>query len=371
MAMEVEVAIVGGGLGGLALAIGLQERGIRAHVFEKAPKVRPHTGTVITLAANGIKALNGIKPGLGEAFLRDGHYVNRSTLVFRHHSEPERVLHIPWPFGALLMTPWRCAQEVLAAEITDHTLLHWRHSFRDFNIVEGGVEARFEVAADEDTEGLPSIHTKVVRAKVLVGVDGIQSQVRKALVGDEPRDLLLVTWNAVVPAEDVRPLNLHEERAIKFMRITNKDREKTVFLLDAGAGLSMWLVRVPDVKGEITKAYSQDLEHHGRDVRKVRALRQMEGGEGLENMRTAMEGTHPDAVREARACDRLPLTTWSDPSKRVVLLGDDMRRYAYLALRRFKVMQRRVRAGLTLSPSGCETYLRRRSGSETKNLLIG
>ena len=66
------------------------------------------------------------------------------------------------------------------------------------------MKARFEVAADEDTEGLPSIHTKVVRAKVLVGVDGIQSQVRKALVGDEPRDLLLVTWNAVVPAEDVR-----------------------------------------------------------------------------------------------------------------------------------------------------------------------
>jgi 2-polyprenyl-6-methoxyphenol hydroxylase-like FAD-dependent oxidoreductase len=53
MAMEVEIAIVGGGLGGLALAIGLQERGVLAHVFEKAPKARAHTGTAITLAANG------------------------------------------------------------------------------------------------------------------------------------------------------------------------------------------------------------------------------------------------------------------------------------------------------------------------------
>jgi 2-polyprenyl-6-methoxyphenol hydroxylase-like FAD-dependent oxidoreductase len=66
------------------------------------------------------------------------------------------------------------------------------------------VEARFEVAADEGVEGLSPVHTKVVRAKLLVGVDGIRSQVRNVLVGDEPRDLLLVTWNAVVPAEDVR-----------------------------------------------------------------------------------------------------------------------------------------------------------------------
>jgi 2-polyprenyl-6-methoxyphenol hydroxylase-like FAD-dependent oxidoreductase len=55
MAMDtnMDVVIVGGGLGGLAVAVGLQGRGIRAEVFEKAPKVRPHNGTAISLAANG------------------------------------------------------------------------------------------------------------------------------------------------------------------------------------------------------------------------------------------------------------------------------------------------------------------------------
>jgi 2-polyprenyl-6-methoxyphenol hydroxylase-like FAD-dependent oxidoreductase len=53
MAMEVEIAIVGGGLGGLALAVGLQERGIQAHVFEKAPRLRKHSGTSIGIANNG------------------------------------------------------------------------------------------------------------------------------------------------------------------------------------------------------------------------------------------------------------------------------------------------------------------------------
>lgn len=52
MAMDMDVVIVGGGLGGLALVVGLQERGIRAHVFEKAPTIRKHSGTAISLVAN-------------------------------------------------------------------------------------------------------------------------------------------------------------------------------------------------------------------------------------------------------------------------------------------------------------------------------
>ena len=80
-----------------------------------------------------------------------------------------------------------------------------------------------------------------------------------------------------------------------------------------------------DVSGEITASYAQDLEAHGREVRKIRALRQLEGLEWIQNLREVIEGTDPDAVRESRHCDRLPLTTWSDSKKRVVLLGDGER----------------------------------------------
>ena len=57
MAMEVDIAIVGGGLGGMALALGLQERGIQAHVFEKAPQARKRNGTSILLMNNGTTTL--------------------------------------------------------------------------------------------------------------------------------------------------------------------------------------------------------------------------------------------------------------------------------------------------------------------------
>ena len=63
-----------------------------------------------------------------------------------------------------------------------------------------GVETRFEVM-----DGDPSVvETKVARAKLLVGADGVWSRVRKMLVGDEPRDLGLVTWFAIVPVDLVR-----------------------------------------------------------------------------------------------------------------------------------------------------------------------
>ncbi len=55
--LETEVAIVGGGLGGLACAVGLQERGIKTHVFEKATTRRHHSGTAISIAQNGKNSL--------------------------------------------------------------------------------------------------------------------------------------------------------------------------------------------------------------------------------------------------------------------------------------------------------------------------
>lgn len=89
-----------------------------------------------------------------------------------------------------------------------------------------------------------------------------------------------------------------------------------------GSGLSLWQVRTLDLSGEIKNSYSLDLKAHGRDVRKIRVLRQLDDLEWIENLRGAVEGTDPDLVREARQVDRLPLTSWSDSSKRAVLLGD-------------------------------------------------
>jgi hypothetical protein len=51
--LEVGIAIAGGGLGGLALGVGLLERGFDAHIFEAAHELRIGSGTIISIAANG------------------------------------------------------------------------------------------------------------------------------------------------------------------------------------------------------------------------------------------------------------------------------------------------------------------------------
>lgn len=63
------IAIVGGGIGGLTLAIALQRKGFTVKVYEGAPKIQP-LGAGLALAANAVKAFMDI--GIGDAVLKAG-----------------------------------------------------------------------------------------------------------------------------------------------------------------------------------------------------------------------------------------------------------------------------------------------------------
>src|SRR5271168_2690537 len=72
------VAIIGGGIGGLAAAIALRNRGIEAHVYERRPALM-EVGAGISLWPNAVKALRSlgleealrpISPEAGDFFLR-------------------------------------------------------------------------------------------------------------------------------------------------------------------------------------------------------------------------------------------------------------------------------------------------------------
>ena len=63
------VAIVGGGIGGLALAIGLRRRGITAHIYEAAPAFA-EIGAGVAFGPNSVRSMALIDPGIRAAFHR-------------------------------------------------------------------------------------------------------------------------------------------------------------------------------------------------------------------------------------------------------------------------------------------------------------
>lgn len=95
---ELPIAIVGGGIAGLALALNLHERGIAARVFEGAPELR-EMGVGITLLPHAVRELNAL--GLGDQVAKLG--VDNRTSAFynrfgqRIFAEP-RGLAAGYPF---------------------------------------------------------------------------------------------------------------------------------------------------------------------------------------------------------------------------------------------------------------------------------
>ena len=77
------VIIVGGGIAGLAFALGLKQRGIDSQVFEAAPELKP-LGVGITLLPHAMRELSalGLEPALREVAIE-----NRYHKFFNRHGQ--------------------------------------------------------------------------------------------------------------------------------------------------------------------------------------------------------------------------------------------------------------------------------------------
>ena len=113
-----DIAIIGGGIGGLTLALALHQRGIPCRVYESAPEVR-ELGVGITLLPHGMRELTAL--GLGEALAAQG-IENRDSCFFNRfgqliYSEPRgRAAGYPVPEvgihrARVHLTLWRAATD--------------------------------------------------------------------------------------------------------------------------------------------------------------------------------------------------------------------------------------------------------------------
>jgi 5-methylphenazine-1-carboxylate 1-monooxygenase len=170
----VDIAIVGGGIGGLTLALALHQRSIPCRVYEGAPEVK-ELGVGITLLPHAMRELTTL--GIGEALA--GHGIeNRESCFFNRfgqliYSEPRgRAAGYPVPEvgihrGRVHLTLWRTARERLGAArvLPDHQCVGLEQS-------DQRVTLHFRSAAT----GAPRAP---VTADLAIACDGVNSTVRR------------------------------------------------------------------------------------------------------------------------------------------------------------------------------------------------
>ena len=182
------VAIVGGGIGGLAAALSLLAEGVDVHVYERSETIR-EVGAGIAVSPNATRVLYGLglRPELERTGVRptawwqrrweDGRTLTRTPLgveIERRFGVPQYQMHR----GDLLAALARAVP-------TDR--LHTGHGLVSLRDDGHRVEATFTNGSE-------------VHADVLVGADGIHSVVRTLLFGPEnPRFTGCVAYRALVP----------------------------------------------------------------------------------------------------------------------------------------------------------------------------
>ena len=193
MIKDTDVMIVGGGIGGLVLALSLHQIGVNCRVYEGVSELKP-LGAGINLLPHAVRELDelGLLPALDAVGIRtkDASYFNHhGQLIYREvagtaagYASPQFSIHR----GDLQMLLYKAVLERLGPDsvVTGHkfTLVTQDHD---------GVTASFN---DHEGNALPK-----VRANVMVGCDGVSSTVRKQFYPEEGDPVYsgLTVWRGV------------------------------------------------------------------------------------------------------------------------------------------------------------------------------
>jgi 2-polyprenyl-6-methoxyphenol hydroxylase-like FAD-dependent oxidoreductase len=188
-----KIAIVGGGICGLSLALNLRQRGIECRVYERAPEIKP-LGVGITLLPHAMREFSGL--GLGEQLLaagienRESCFYNRfGQLIYREdrgkfagYQYPEVGIHR----GKLHLILYDAVKKNLGADavVTDCECTSVEQD-------ETGATAHFKRTSTGETRDK-------VRADAVIDCEGINAAIRKQFY---PQDKVafsgINTWRGV------------------------------------------------------------------------------------------------------------------------------------------------------------------------------
>lgn len=170
--VDAPVAIVGGGIAGLAAARAFAGYGHRVQIIERRA-AGAQDGLAVNLPGNAVRALAAL--GLGEALMEHGHPSRRRE----YRTDGDRLLFAVnedafWSEGSRPCGIRRATLMRLLSEGLDGAAI------RNDSVVE-------RLTLDGDSGRVVLADSSVVRSPLIVGADGVRSAVRQELFGDDAR----------------------------------------------------------------------------------------------------------------------------------------------------------------------------------------
>ncbi|MSO97206.1 MAG: FAD-dependent oxidoreductase [Rhodospirillaceae bacterium] len=295
---DAKIILIGAGIGGLTAALALQRRGFKVTVYEQAPQLG-EVGAGLTLSPNATHALESIGIGgelarLASRPSRQGvlHYRTGQILVKEQRGDLAKK-----QYGADYYQIHRADVHGLLADVVrsnDPTAIQLNQSFIGLSQNGSSVEVIF--ANGMKTSG-----------DVIIGCDGIKSEVRAALWGNvPPRFTGNIAWRGLVPIERLpKGFKIDPPSAaavgVKHSMARYLVRDGTLLNYVAFAEKTGWEVESWSVRSEVSELMAEFHDWH-------------------ESFRTFLAVTPPELCFKWAIHDRDPLPQWT--KGRVTLLGD-------------------------------------------------
>jgi len=258
------VAIIGAGIGGVALAVACLHRGIPFTLYERDNNFEERAqgyGLTLQQASKAIE-------GLGIFSLKDG-VVSTKHLV---HNTDGKVIG-EWGVRKWIQEEAKLFSKRTNIHIARQSLrlalleqlggqdkVHWGHQLVDFNETKGeGIQLNFMVNG-----AIQSAH-----ADLVVGADGIRSSVRKLLIGDEItplRYLDCIVILGICPLETLQDLDSPLlDSATVFQTANGNER---IYIMPFTSDSVMWQLSFPMLEEE-----AKSLSAQGPEALKKEALK--------------------------------------------------------------------------------------------------